>query len=94
MADANGEDLSALRNWYNQAGTPRLEVTGKHNASAKTFTLTTKQSTPSTPGQTSKAPVLIPLAVGLLGPDGHELPLHLQVLAPPFSRHAEHWGVC
>lgn len=79
MADANGEDLSALRNWYSQAGTPKLEVTCEHNASAKTFTLHTKQSTPATPGQTSKAPVLIPLTVGLLGPDGQDLPLHLQV---------------
>lgn len=44
------------------------------NAAAGTFTVTAKQSTPSTPGQNVKQPVLIPLAVGLLGPDGKSSP--------------------
>lgn len=39
-------------------------------AATQTYTLTAKQTTPTTPGQSGKAPVLIPLAVGLLGPDG------------------------
>ena len=79
MADANNEELAGLRNWYSQAGTPKLEVTCEHNPTAKTFTIHTKQSTRATAGQPSKAPVLIPLSVGLLGSDGHQLPLHLQV---------------
>jgi len=78
MADANGADLSAMSNWYSQAGTPQVDVSTHYDAAAKTFTLTAKQSTPATPGQPNKQPVLIPLAVGLLGPDGKDLPLHLQ----------------
>ena len=36
------------------------------------------QSTPPTPGQADKSPVLIPIAVGLLGPDGADLPIRLR----------------
>jgi aminopeptidase N len=78
MADANGEDLSMMSRWYEQAGTPALTVSPSYNESAQTFTLDVKQSLPPTPGQPSKQPVLIPLAVALLGPDGKELPLRLQ----------------
>ncbi|GFH14567.1 uncharacterized protein HaLaN_10648 [Haematococcus lacustris] len=47
------------------------------------------QSTPPTPGQPDKQPVLIPLAVGLLGPDGHDLPLHLRGAPSPAVASAE-----
>eukprot|EP00878_Enallax_costatus_P011824 GHUV01012345.1.p1 GENE.GHUV01012345.1~~GHUV01012345.1.p1 ORF type:complete len:544 (+),score=203.91 GHUV01012345.1:419-2050(+) len=78
MADANGEDLADLGKWYSQAGTPKLTVTTSYDAAKKTFTITTHQVTPPTNGQTDKIPVLIPVKVGLLGPDGADLPLHLE----------------
>lgn len=34
-----------------------------------------RQDVPATPGQPTKEPMLIPLAVGLLGPDGRDMPL-------------------
>ena len=37
-----------------------------------------KQSTPPTPGQPEKLPLHIPFAVGLVGPDGSEIPLQLE----------------
>ncbi|CAG9464309.1 unnamed protein product [Pedinophyceae sp. YPF-701] len=77
MADANGRDLSHMQNWYSQAGTPDLHIDTAYDAAAQTFTLTCKQSTPDTPGQTAKKPVLVPIAMGLLGPDGSEMPLTL-----------------
>jgi aminopeptidase N len=43
MADANGEDLSGIGRWYSQAGTPQLTVSTSYDASARTFTITTKQ---------------------------------------------------
>ncbi|KAJ9514038.1 hypothetical protein QJQ45_021130 [Haematococcus lacustris] len=89
MADANGADLSALGRWYGQAGTPRVEVTPVFEAGPQTLTLRVKQSTPPTPGQPDKQPVLIPLAVGLLGPDGHDLPLHLRGAPSPAVASAE-----
>lgn len=65
--------------WYEQAGTPTLTVEPKYDEAAQTLTLDVKQALPPTPGQQTKQPVLIPLAVALLGPDGKELPLRLQV---------------
>ncbi len=77
MADASGRDLDQFRRWYSQAGTPRLEVSGTYDAGAKTYTLTVRQSTPPTPGQPEKQPLVIPLALGLLDRAGRELPLQL-----------------
>jgi aminopeptidase N len=37
-----------------------------------------RQSIPPTPGQPEKLPLHIPLAVGLVGPDGREVPLRLE----------------
>ena len=68
--DATGRDLSQFKRWYTQAGTPRLSVTEAFNDG--TYTLTFKQKTPATPGQSEKKPQLIPIAVGLLNPNGDE----------------------
>jgi aminopeptidase N len=76
MEDASGIDLRQFRNWYSQAGTPRLEISSSYDEQAQTYTLAVKQSCPSTPGQTEKAPFHIPLAVALIG-DAGQLPLQL-----------------
>ncbi|WP_269533032.1 aminopeptidase N [Chitinimonas sp. BJYL2] len=78
MADANDYDLSQFERWYQQAGTPVLNVRGQYDAAARRYTLTVSQSCPATPGQTEKLPFHIPLALGLVGPDGSDLPLRLQ----------------
>ena len=77
MADATGADLAQFRRWYDQAGTPELEVTRRHDPELRTFTLEIRQSCPPTPGQRRKRPVHLPLAIGLLDRDGRELPLRL-----------------
>lgn len=77
MSDANGVDLSTFKPWYSQAGTPRVSVEGTYDESAKTFTLKCSQTVPKTPGQDSKVPVLCPVAVGLVGPDGNDMALTL-----------------
>lgn len=79
MSDANGgADLSGVGRWYGQAGTPQLSVSTAYDEAKKTFTVTARQATPPTPGQAEKLPVMIPVRVGLLGPDGKDLPLRLQ----------------
>ena len=77
MADATGTDLNQFKRWYSQAGTPVLDIEGRYDDEAKTFCLTVRQSCPETPEHSAKQPFLIPLRVGLLGPDGQDLPLQL-----------------
>lgn len=75
FADANGVDLTQFKLWYEQAGTPELAVRGHFDAAHKTFRLEVSQIVPPTPGQSGKRPMLIPLAFGLIGRNGKELPL-------------------
>lgn len=76
MEDASGRDLHQFRNWYSQAGTPRLAITDEYDAAARRYTVHVEQTCPATPGQASKQPFVIPLAMGLLG-DAGNLPLRL-----------------
>ena len=73
MADAAAADLSQFMRWYDQAGTPVLEVAGEYDAAKKRYVLSVRQSCPPTPGQETKLPLHIPFAVGLVGPDGRDL---------------------
>lgn len=77
MEDANGEDLSQLQRWYDQAGTPRVDAWMDYDAQAKTCTLRFKQMCAPTPEAEEKQPFLIPMEVGLLDAQGNDLPLQL-----------------
>ena len=68
--DTTGRDLSQFSLWYTSGGTPRIRVSEEF--SDHTYTLTLHQTTPATPDEPSKAPRHIPVAVGLLYPDGTE----------------------
>jgi aminopeptidase N len=70
FAEASGRDLSHFAQWYEQAGTPHLIASGRHDPQAGTYTLDLAQSTPPTPGQPSKRPLVIPIAFGLVGREG------------------------
>ncbi len=83
IADANpGSELARLlpqfKRWYAQAGTPRVRARGNYDAGTRTYTLTLEQSIAPTPGQPVKEPMVIPVALGLLGADGVALPLQLE----------------
>jgi len=78
LEDANDVDFSQFKNWYSQAGTPKLHITRHYDPSEKTFTLDIKQSCPATPGQAEKEPFHIPLAIGLLDKNGKNLPLRFK----------------
>ncbi|MGM0768978.1 MAG: aminopeptidase N [Pseudomonadota bacterium] len=77
MEDASGRDLSQFRLWYEQAGTPVLNVSDHYDEQAGTYSLTITQSIPETPGQRDKKPQHIPFAVGLLDSSGQDMPLAL-----------------
>ena len=44
----------------------------------ETYDLTLEQMTAPTPGQPDKAPFQIPLGIGLVGPNGEDMPLDLE----------------
>src|SRR5215475_9934084 len=77
FADASGRNLGQFMPWYRQAGTPEVAVTLAHDATARTCTLEITQTLRPTPGQPVKEPLAIPLALGLVGADGRDLPLTL-----------------
>ena len=75
MADANHADLSQMQIWYDQAGTPVVDVSMDYDEQAQRCTLHFKQQCPSTPEMPSekKKPYLIPIKMGLLDSKGKEL---------------------
>ena len=77
MADSSGRDLSKFMLWYNQAGTPELACSIDYDAKSKQAKLAVNQVVPSTPGQSRKEPMPVPLKLGLLGANGDDLPLAL-----------------
>ncbi|HEY1797864.1 MAG TPA: aminopeptidase N [Stellaceae bacterium] len=77
MAEGGGVDLGDFARWYHQAGTPELTVEDRYDPASRSYELTVAQKTPATPGQDTKEPVLIPIAMGLLGPNGDEMPTRL-----------------
>jgi aminopeptidase N len=78
MQDAGGADLGQFKRWYEQAGTPEITIEDRWDAAARSYELTAQQKVPPTPGQPDKMPMLIPLAMGLIGPEGNELPTRLE----------------
>ncbi|MCL2871830.1 MAG: aminopeptidase N [Betaproteobacteria bacterium] len=75
MQDASSIDLTQFKRWYSQAGTPQLRASGHFDAASRSYTLTLEQHTAPTPGQPDKAPLAIPVAVGLLDAQGKDLSL-------------------
>lgn len=83
IADANPESalaakLDTFKRWYSQAGTPRLHARGRYDAASRSYTLELQQQGTPTPGQPTKEPYVIPVAMGLVGRDGSALPLQLE----------------
>ncbi|MGQ0611691.1 MAG: aminopeptidase N [Paracoccaceae bacterium] len=73
--DATGRDLSQFKRWYTEAGTPRLGVHEEWQPKGQggDYVLTLTQTNPPTPGQPQKGAKVIPVAVGLLNPNGDEV---------------------
>jgi aminopeptidase N len=68
--DATGRDLSQFARWYTTPGTPRLEIADAFENGE--YRLTLRQFLPSPPAPAGAAPLAMPVAVGLLGPNGDE----------------------
>jgi aminopeptidase N len=77
FADVSNLDMPHFMRWYSQAGTPEVAASGLWDATNKSYRLDVTQAVPPTPGQPVKQPMVIPLALGLVGADGSDLPLTL-----------------
>ncbi|WP_134497692.1 aminopeptidase N [Microvirga pakistanensis] len=73
FADVTGRDLSHFARWYGQSGTPCVSVHGQYDEAAKTYRLDFKQHTLPTPGQPTKDPMVVPVALGLVAQDGQPM---------------------
>jgi len=70
----SGQDLSQFMRWYEQAGTPQL------NVSRKSGQITVSQKTLPTPGQSKKTAQVIPIRWQVIGDDGPIDDPHLTIL--------------
>ncbi len=80
MADANDFDLGLFERWYSQAGTPIVSASGTYDPDSRSYMLTLRQSPPQRGGGAEPEtwePMHVPVRVGLLGPDGRDVPLRL-----------------
>jgi aminopeptidase N len=95
IADANptsalAQHLEPFKRWYSTAGTPRVRASGVYDDAARTYTLTLTQSLPNQAAVDGKpGTFVIPVVMGLLGPDGQALPLRLQNAEPSPSDTAQ-----
>jgi aminopeptidase N len=78
LSDGGKRDLAAFIDWYAQAGTPELSVSERHEGGR--YTLTLRQQTRPTPGQPEKKALPIPVAMGLIAPDGRQVAERLLLL--------------
>ncbi|WP_040486263.1 aminopeptidase N [Lutibaculum baratangense] len=70
---ASRRDLTQFKLWYSQAGTPELAASVDQRAAEGTLEITFEQSVPATPGQPKKEPMVLPIAMGLVGEDGRDM---------------------
>ncbi len=73
FTDATGADLGQFALWYSQAGTPTVTVRHSYQPEREQLTLELRQDIPETPDRQPKKPMHIPIAFGLVGPDGQDL---------------------
>jgi aminopeptidase N len=73
FAEVSNRDFSQFSLWYHQAGTPNVAVTTSYDSEARQFVVELEQSVPPTPSESRKRLMHIPLAFGLIGPDGNDI---------------------
>lgn len=77
LSAGSGVDLSNFLTWYNQPGTPKLEVKGEYDAATQTYRLSFKQSLKAHPKYPNLKAVPIPVALALFNANtGEQYTLH------------------
>lgn len=78
MQSAAGLDLAPFKRWYDQAGTPVVEVETAYDAARATLQITLSQHCPPTPEQPRKAPFVIPVRAALFDRHGRRIAARLK----------------
>ncbi|RKG35498.1 aminopeptidase N [Acinetobacter guerrae] len=77
LSAGSGIDLSEFLIWYNQPGTPKLEINGQFDAQKQTYRLSFKQSLKTHPKYPNLKAVPIPVALALFNAKtGEQYTLH------------------
>jgi len=69
--DVTGRDLTQFKRWYSQAGTPHVKV--EESFEGDTLAIRFTQHTPPSTATPDPQPLVIPIAIGLIGRDGTEV---------------------
>ena len=72
LSAGSGVDLSNFLTWYNQPGTPKLEVQGEYDAAAQVYRLNLKQSLKSNAKYPNLKALPIPVALALFNAETGE----------------------
>ena len=72
LSAGSGYDLSAFLKWYNQPGTPSLEVEAEYDATTQSYRLQLRQSIKAHPRYPALQAVPIPIALALFDADSGE----------------------
>lgn len=66
-------DLSQFALWYHQSGTPHISVSTRYEEETGNYRLELEQSVTPTSSEPVKKPMYVPLAFGLLDPNGKDM---------------------
>lgn len=77
MEQVSNKELTQFKNWYTQAGTPKVSVQTEYNAATKSFKLEILQECPF-PVDTNKKDYVIPIRTSLLSSRGSEISCKLK----------------
>ena len=82
LTTGSGVDLSAFLKWYNQPGTPKLEVQGTYDAVTQSYRLDLKQSLKANAKYPNLQHLPIPVALALFNAEtGEQYTLHCSALS-------------
>lgn len=80
MQDANNIDLTQFRRWYQQAGTPIIQVDYQYEHSTQSFVLTLTQHTAATADGSAKLPLVLPVRFELMSANSNSHHTELLIL--------------
>ena len=73
MEKVSGKNFEQFRRWYDQSGTPVLDVSSEYNEKEKILKLIVQQSCSTTLNELGTLPLHLPLALGFISSEDHDM---------------------